>query len=81
MKFHKCVRGLVAACVSVIALAGGSGVAQAEPIPTPPPLPPAIDPLVPLSPSVWVDPNDEGGASGVQGDYGRFCENAWVHCR
>jgi hypothetical protein len=79
MKLHR--RAVMAASVSVIALVCGSGVAQADPIPTPPPLPPAIDLLVPLNPSLWIDPDDEGGPSGVQGDYGRFCENAWVHCR
>jgi hypothetical protein len=84
MKRHRCARGLVsAACLSVVvAFAGGGvGVAQAQPQPAPPPLPPAIDPLLPLNPAVTVNPNDDGGQTSVQGDFGRFCENWWVHCQ
>ena len=67
--------------MSVMAFAGGVGVAQAYTLPVPPPVPPAIDPLLPLTPGTLIEPEDEGGQSAVQGDYGRFCENAWVHCR
>jgi hypothetical protein len=81
MKLHKCARGLVAACLSVIGFAGGVGVAGAQPQPAPPPIPPAIDPLLPLNPGLWVDPNDEGVPSNVQDDVGRVCENWWVHCQ
>jgi hypothetical protein len=81
MELQWCARALVAACLSVIAFAGGVGVAKAQPEPVPPPLPPAIDPLLPLNPGLSVDPNDEGGPGPVTGDFGRFCENWWVHCR
>lgn len=82
MTLRRCARGLVAACLIVIASAAGGGAAQAEPIPIPPPLPPAIDPLVPLNPGLWVDPSDGGGnPRSVEGNFGRFCENAWVHCQ
>ena len=81
MKLHRCARGLVAACFSVIALAGGLGVAWAQPQPAPPPLPPAIDPLLPINPALTVNPNDDGDQTSVQGDFGRFCENWWVHCQ
>jgi hypothetical protein len=81
MKCQGCARGLVAACLSFVAFAGGVGVARAQPEPAPPPLPPAIDPLLPLNPGQWVDPNNEGDLSSVNGDFGRFCENWWVHCQ
>ena len=67
--------------MSLIAFAGGVGVAQAQPDPVLPPVPPPIDPLGPLNPGLFVDPNDEGGPSPVTGGFGRFCENWWVHCR
>ena len=80
MRLNRCVRGLAAAGLSLMAFAAGVGVARAQPLPTPPPVPPIIDQLVPLNPALGVDPNDEGGVSSVPGDFGRFCENWWVHC-
>jgi hypothetical protein len=80
MKVHACVRGLVAAGLSVIAFIGGVGVARAQPNPVPPPPNPVINPLLPLNPGLFVDPNDEGGPPGAVGNFGRFCENWWVHC-
>jgi hypothetical protein len=83
MNLQRCARALVGACLSVIVFAGGAGVgvARAQPVPVPPPVPPIIDPLQPLNPGLYVDPNDEGGTSTVKGDYGRFCENWWVRCQ
>jgi hypothetical protein len=81
MNLQRCARGLVGVCLSVIAFTGGVGVARAQPDPVLPPVPPPIDPLLPLNPGLFVDPNDEGGPSSVTGDFGRFCENWWVHCR
>jgi hypothetical protein len=81
MKLHKYARGLVATCLSIIAFAGGVGVAGAQPQPAPPPLPPAIDPLLPIYPPLGVNPNDEGDVGSGQDDVGRFCENWWVHCQ
>ena len=81
MRLNMRVRGLAAACLSLMTFAVGVGVAHAQPLPTPPPVPPIIDQLVPLNPALGVDPNDEGGVSSVQGDFGRFCENWWVHCQ
>jgi hypothetical protein len=81
MKLQWCARGLVAACLTLVAFAGAVGLAQAQPEPVPPPLPPAIDPLLPVDPGLYLDPNDEGGQRGVLGNFGRFCENWWVLCR
>lgn len=81
MKLHRAVRGLVAAGFCVAAFAGGVDVAHAQPLPIPPPLPPAIDPLLPVNPGLSFDPNDEGGPRGVTGNFGRFCENWWVRCQ
>ena len=81
MKRHGWAGGLVAVWLSVSAFTGGVGIAVAQPVPAPPPLPPAIDPLLPVNPGQWVNPSDEGGQSRVQGNFGRFCENWWVHCQ
>jgi len=43
MTLRTYARGLVAGAATVMALAGGTGVAHADPEPTPPPLPPVID--------------------------------------
>lgn len=82
MTLQKCVLGLAAGWLSVAASGWGAGVATAQPAPVPPPpLPPAVDPLSPLNPAVSDDTNDEGGPRGVSGDFGRVCENWWVHCQ
>ena len=82
MRLNMRVRGLAAAGLSVMAFTVGVGVARAQPLPAPPPpVPPIIDPSVPLNPAFGVDPNDEGGVRSVWGDFGRFCENWWVHCQ
>jgi hypothetical protein len=81
MNLQRCAGALVGACLSVGVFAGGVGVARAQPIPVPPPVPPITDPLLPLNPALSVDPNDEGGTSTVKGDIGRFCENWWVRCQ
>ena len=77
MILPRSIRGLVAASVSVIALAGG-GVAHAEPPPLPPP---SILDQPPPIPPVWVDPDDEGGPTTPWGGAGSFCENQWIICR
>jgi hypothetical protein len=81
MKLQLCARGLVAAWLSITAFLGGVGVARAQPEPVPPPVLPAIDPLLPVNPALQFDPNDESGQRSVLGDFGRFCENWWVHCQ
>lgn len=74
-------RGLMAAAMSVMALAGAVGVARAQPEPTPPPVPSILDQLLPLGPEVWINPNDEGGPASAWGGAGMFCQNLWVRCR
>jgi hypothetical protein len=81
MQLHQGARGLLAAGLTVMAFTAGLGMARAQPEPAPPPLPPAIDPLLPINPGLFVDPNDEGGQRQVWGNFGRFCENWWVHCQ
>lgn len=81
MRRYARIRGLAAAGLNVMAFTLSVGVARAQPLPTPPPVPPIIDQLVPLNPAFGVDPNDEGGISSAQGTFGRFCENWWVHCQ
>lgn len=78
---NMCARGLVAAAMSVTALGGAVGVACAQPAPTPPPVPSILDQLAPLTPSIWINPNDEGGPTSAWGGAGMFCQNLWVRCR
>jgi hypothetical protein len=81
MKLHTCTRGLLAGAISVMALAGGTGVAHAQPDPIQPPVPGITDLLITSTPSLWVDPRDEGGPSTNWGGVGMFCENQFVRCR
>lgn len=75
----RCAWALTAAGLGVLTVAGG--VAQGQPDVAPPPLPPAIDPLLPINPAPLFTPNDEGEQTSAQGDFGRYCENYWVHCQ
>jgi hypothetical protein len=81
MRLYKSAGGIVAAGMSVLALAGGGGVARAQPAPSPPPVPSIIDQLVTLTPALWVDPQNEGGQSTEWAGVGMFCQNYWIHCR
>ena len=81
MKLHTCARGLLAGAISVVALAGGTGVAHADSDPFLPPGPGIIDQLLTSSPALLVDPRDEGGPSVDRGGVGMFCENQFVRCR
>jgi len=62
-----------------MALAGGNGVASADPDPAPPPS--IIDQFIVLTPALSVNPSDEGGSSNDWGGVGMFCENQSVRCR
>jgi hypothetical protein len=81
MKLKRCALSLLAGGIGVVALAGGTGVARAQPAPSPPPVPSIIDQLVTLTPALSVDPSDEGGPSTQWGGVGMFCENLFVQCR
>lgn len=81
MKRHMLARGLLAGAVSVIALAGSTGVANAEPEPIPAPVPGIIDQLLTQTPVLFVDPNNEGGQGNDWGGVGMYCQNQGVHCR
>jgi hypothetical protein len=81
MKLHTCARGLLAGAMSFMALAGGTGVAHAQPDPVQPPLPPLIDQLVADTPALFVDPADEGGPASDWGGVGMYCENLFVRCQ
>jgi hypothetical protein len=86
MKLHTCARGLLAGgllagAMSVMALAGGTGVAHAEPDPVPAPAPGIIDQLLTQTPVLFVEPADEGGPSTDWDGVGMYCENLFVRCR
>jgi hypothetical protein len=84
MKLRMCARGLLAGAMSIMALAGGTGVAHAQPDPVQPPVPSPIDQLLmesPALPALFVDPADEGGPSSNWGGVGMYCENLFVQCQ
>jgi hypothetical protein len=79
MRLHGVARGLLAGGISVMALAGGTGVAHADPDPAPPP--PIIDQLLTSTPILSGDPRDDGGPTSDWGGVGMYCENQFVRCR
>jgi hypothetical protein len=93
MKRRRCARALLAGGISVIALAGGTGIARAQPEPEPePPLPPVIDQFITSTPILSVNPTNQGGpvwwgGAGRSdrpnnwGGVGMYCENPSVRCR
>src|SRR5262245_11921879 len=81
MKPRRFALRLLVGGISVLALAGGTGVAQAQPDPTPPPVPSIIDQLVTSTPALSVSPSDDGSASTKWGGVGMFCQNLFVRCR
>ncbi len=81
MKPHTCVRGLLAGAMSVMALAGGTGVAHADSDPFLPPGPRIIDQILTQTPALFVNPTDEGGPSVDWGGVGMYCQNLFVRCR
>ena len=81
MKLHSCALRLLGGGIGVLALACCTGVAHAQPAPTPPPVPSIIDQIVTQTPALSVDPSDEGGPSTEWDGVGMFCQNLWVECR
>jgi len=78
MKFHN--RALLAGAMSVMALAGGTGVARADENPIVPSGPGIIDQILTQTPALFVNPSDEGGPSGNSDAVGMYCENLFVRC-
>jgi hypothetical protein len=81
MKPHTCARGLLAVAMSVMALAGGTGVAHADSDPFTPAGPEIINQILTQTPALSVNPTDEGGPSVGWGGVGMYCENQFVRCR
>ncbi len=81
MKPHRLAPILVAGGMSVMALAGGAGVAHAQPDPVEPAVPGIIDQILTQTPILFVDPSDEGGPANNGDGVGMYCENLFAHCR
>jgi hypothetical protein len=81
MTLHRYARRLLLGGLGVIALAGATGVAHAQPEPAPPPVPSIIDQLVTSTPVLSVNPNDQGAPSTPWDGVGMFCQNLGVQCR
>lgn len=86
MILRRCARGLLAAPIAVLALAGGTGVAHAQPDTAPLPAPPIeqllTETLSTQSPSLFSNPADRGRPSEANWDgTGMYCQNLYVKCR
>ena len=81
MKPHTCARGLLAIAMSVVALVGGTGVAQADSDPFTPAGPGIINEILTQTPALSVNPGNEGGPSVAWGGVGMYCQNLFVRCR
>ena len=81
MKPHRFAPILMAGAASVMALAGGAGVAHADSDPFAPSGPGIIDQILTETPALFVDPADEGGPSNNWDGVGMYCQNLFVRCR
>lgn len=80
MTLHRSALRLLAGGVGVMAVAGGAGLAHAQPNP-PPPVPSIIDQLLTTTPVLSVNPTDEGDNAARWGGVGMICQNLTVQCR
>lgn len=80
MRLRTCAWGLLAAAMSAMALAGGTGVAHADD-PFVPAGPGIIDQILTQTPALFVNPNDEGGPSVDSDSVGMVCQNLFARCR
>ena len=81
MKRHLLALGFLASGMTAMTLAGGPGIAHADPDPFTPPAPGLIDQILTETPDLFVDPRDEGGPSSNSDRVGMYCENLYVRCR
>ena len=82
MRLHACAGGLLAAAVTGIAVAAGSGVAHAEPDDTiPAPGPAIINQILTETPALAQDPHDRDNPGTYWGGTGMYCENRWARCQ
>lgn len=80
MTIRTSARGLLVGAMTVIALAGGTGIARAQPDTDPPPLPPGNGQWVQF-PQTFVNPANRGQPTDDSGEIGMVCENLLVPCR
>jgi len=81
MKLHTCARGLLVGVISLMGLAGGTGVAHADADPFVPAGPGIIDQILTQTPVMSTNPTNEGGPSVDSGAVGMVCQNPFVRCR
>ena len=81
MTHHRWALRLLVGGFSVFALAGATGVANAQPDNSQPPGPSIIDQLVTSTPVFSVNPGDEGGPLTPSDRVGMVCMNLSIQCR
>jgi hypothetical protein len=80
MKPRRLAPILMAGAASVMALAGGAGIAHADSNPSSPSGPSILDQILTQTPVLYVNPSDEGGPSVDWGGVGMYCQNLFVRC-
>ncbi|OBH75561.1 hypothetical protein [Mycobacterium scrofulaceum] len=78
MKTHLRARGLLAGAVTVLALTGGTGVAQADS--GDPTGPNVLNQLITSTPALNPAPGDENGPTVDSNAVGMYCENRFARC-
>jgi hypothetical protein len=81
MKLHVCTRGLLAGAISLMALAGGAGVAQADPDTTASTVDEIDEPPVPEPAILFANPNNQQVPPVNWDGVGMYCQNLHVTCR
>jgi hypothetical protein len=80
MVLRRCAHRLLIGAAMLVALASGTGMAQASPDPGMPPVQPDIDEWLVQYPPTFANPVEEGGPAGEWGGVGMYCENLFAHC-
>jgi hypothetical protein len=82
MKLRGCARGLLAAAVTGIAVASGTGIAHADPDDVlPAPGPAIVNQILTETPALAQDPHDRDNPRTYWGGTGMYCENRWARCQ
>ena len=81
MELHRHSLRLFAGGMGLLSIMGATGLARAQPEPSPPPVPSIIDLLLTTTPALSVVPGEEGDQSTPWGGVGMFCQNLFVRCR
>ncbi|OBI23137.1 hypothetical protein A5712_11660 [Mycobacterium sp. E2327] len=81
MKRHPLAVALLAVGMPATTLAGGVGIARADPVDPFTPGPGVIDRIITETPDLYASPRDEVGPSTRSDRIGMVCQNLYARCR